>query len=467
MTMKAHGQRDGFRNKRGFILACIGSAVGMGNIWRFPIMVSKYGGLTFLIPYVLFVVLIGSTGVIEEFALGRKAGAGPVGAFGMCTEERTGSKKLGQIIGALPIVGAMMLAIGYTVVLGWIFKYTWMGLSGSLYGMGQDMAVIGGTFGATAPEAKTLSEAVSVMTANGIFDIGNGTWQLIGLAVSLSIMAFGIGRGIEKANKFMMPVLFFLFLALAVYVSTLSGAAEGYRYIFTLNPAGLLSGEVWVYAFGQAFFSLSVAGNGSVIYGSYLKKNEDIPSSARNVAIFDTIAACLAMLVILPAMGVGGVTPNRPGPGLMFVYLPNVFNGMPGGQIVGAVFFICVLFAGVSSIINLYEAPVAFLQEIFHMKRLPSVLLIGSVGAVISLLIQPWTSKWMDIVSIYICPLGALLAGIMFFWVLKKKTAVNAVNQGRPEGKKIGRWFYPTGRYVYCLLALIALIAGAVFGGIG
>ncbi len=155
--------RDGFQSKWGFILACIGSAVGMGNIWRFPIMVHKYGGMTFLLPYFLFVILIGASGVIEEFALGRRAAAGPVGAFGMCTEERTGSKKTGELVGAIPIIGSMMLAIGYTVVLGWIFKYTFLGISGGLFALGTDMNAIGGTFGATAPEAATLGEAIGQM----------------------------------------------------------------------------------------------------------------------------------------------------------------------------------------------------------------------------------------------------------------------------------------------------------------
>ena len=126
-----------------------------------------------------------------------------------------------------------------------------------------------------------------------------------------------------------------------------------------------------------------------------------------------------------------------------------------------------MLFAGVSSLINLYEAPVAFLQEALHIKRIPAVLVIGGIGAVVSVLIQPFTSQWMDIVSIYICPMGAFLAGIMFFWVLKKETAIDAVNEGRSKDKKIGKWFYPLGKYVYCLFALVALIAGAVFGGIG
>ena len=465
MSNQTLEQRDGFKSKWGFNLACIGSAVGMGNIWRFPIMVSKFGGMTFLIPYFIFVVLIGSTGVIEEFALGRWAAAGPVGAFGKCTEERTGKKSVGEAIGAIPILGSMMLAIGYTVVMGWIFKYCWMGISGSLYALGTEMPSIGGAFGATAPEAATLGEAIGMMTSNGIFGIGNGVWQIVGLVVSLIIMAMGVAGGIEKANKVMMPALFFLFVALGVYIAFLPGSSDGYKYIFTLNPAGLLNPQVWIFAFGQAFFSLSIAGNGSVIYGSYLPKNEDLPSSARNVALFDTLAALLAAFVILPAMAAGGVEPSAGGPGLMFVYLVNVFNGMPGGRIVGMVFFICVLFAGGSSIVNLYEAPVAFLQEKLHLKRIPSVAVIGFIGLVISIMIQPWTSQWMDLVSIYICPLGALLAGIMFFWVLKKDSALAAVHEG---GKKeVFKLFYPLGKWVFCIASLAALILGAKYGGIG
>ena len=142
MGHKTSEHRDGFHSKWGFILACIGSAVGMANIWRFPWMVSKYGGLTFLIPYFIFVILIGSTGVIEEFALGRMAGAGPVGAFGACTSRRFGSRGAGETIGALPVIGSMGLAIGYSVVMGWIFKYAFMAINGSLFAMGQDMAIL-------------------------------------------------------------------------------------------------------------------------------------------------------------------------------------------------------------------------------------------------------------------------------------------------------------------------------------
>ena len=462
---KSLQNRDGFRSRWGFTLACIGSAVGMGNIWRFPIMVSQYGGMTFLLPYFLFVFLISSTGVIGEFALGRTAGAGPIGAFGYCTGQRTGKKRPGEMVGFLPVVGSLMLAIGYTVVVGWIFKYTFMALSGGLYGLGADMNAIVDTFNAAAPGSDSLPQAVGMMVSGGLFNVSNSAWQIVGLVVSLAIIAMGIAGGIEKANKIMMPVLFFLFVVLGVYIFFLPGSGAGYSYIFRLSPAGLLDWKVWIFAFGQAFFSLSVAGNGSVIYGSYLGKNEDLVASARNVAVFDTMAALLAAFVIIPAMAAGGGDLSTSGPGLMFIYLVNVFNAMPGGQVVGMVFFVCVLFAGVTSLINLYETPVAALQERLGFKRLPAVALIGLLGCLVSLLIQPWTSQWMDMVSIYICPLGAMLAGIMFFWVLQEEKGRAAVNEG--ARKPVSETFFVLGRFVYVPLALIALIAGAVLGGIG
>lgn len=238
-------ERDGFKSKTGFVLACIGSAVGMGNIWRFPYMVSDWGGMTFLIPYILFVILIGASGVIEEMALGRAAKGGPIKAFGTCTQMRTGKRKPGEVIGILPVLGSFALAIGYTVVVGWIFKYAFLALTGKVAAMGQDMDIIGGMFGSTAK----------------VF--GNNLWLVIAVIVTAVIMAFGIAGGIERANKVMMPFLFIMFLVLGIYILTLPGAEAGYRYIFTIEPKGLLDIKLWIYAFGQAFFSLSIAGNGT------------------------------------------------------------------------------------------------------------------------------------------------------------------------------------------------------------
>ncbi len=184
------------------------------------------------------------------------------------------------------------------------------------------------------------------------------------------------------------------------------------------------------------------------------------------MALFDTMAALLAAFVIIPAIGASGfaMADVNPGPGLMFVYLVNILNGMPGGRIIGIIFYVAVLFAGISSIINLYEAPVATMQEQFKLKRLPAVAVIGIVGVIVALLIQPWTSQWMDIVSIYICPLGAGLAAIMFFLVLPRKDALEEVNHGAK--KPVGKWFEYLG-YLFIAMCFIALVAGAMLGGIG
>lgn len=439
--------RDSFSGKRGFILASIGSAVGMGNIWRFPAMVSLWGGMTFIIPYLIFVVLISASGVIGEFALGRAAGAGPSGAFGMCTERRYGNRKIGERIGLIPVIGSLALAIGYTCVVAWIIKYTCMAFSGDLFGMGQDMDVIYGTFNDTA----------SAWGANA--------WVVVAVVATLVIMSLGVSRGIERANNILMPVLFVLLIGLAIYVGTLPGASAGYSYILTIDFDILANPLVWIFAFGQAFFSLSVAGNGSVIYGSYFKKNESIPSAAFYVALFDTISAFLAAMVIIPAMAAGGAELNEGGPGLMFVYIVNVFNGMAGGQIIGIVFFVSVLFAGMASIVNLYEAPVSFLQERFGAGRVKATVAMLVIGGAVALCIQSIVSPWMDGVSIYVCPLGALLAAVMFFWVAGSDFALENVNEG--ARRPLGRWFIPLGKYAYCALTLVALVAGALLGGIG
>ena len=341
-------------------------------------MVSEWGGMTFLLPYVLFVILIASTGVIEEMALGRAAKSGPIKAFGKCTEIRTGNKRTGEVIGVIPVIGSLALAIGYSVVVGWIFKYTFFALSGGLFHLGQDVAAIEGLFGGTAAA------------------FGNNVWQVIAMLVTAVIMAYGISGGIEKANKIMMPMLFILFVGLGIYIFTLPGSEHGYRYIFTLDPKGLFDPRLWIYAFGQAFFSLSIAGNGTVIYGSYLSEEEDVVSSARNVAFFDTLAALLAALVIIPGMAVGGAELSSGGPGLMFIYLLNVFNGMPGGWCVEMVFYVCVLLAGLSSLVNLYEAPVEMMQERFGFRRKIAVAVIAMLGGIISLMIQGIVSGWMD-----------------------------------------------------------------------
>lgn len=438
-------KRDSFNNKWGFILACIGSAVGMGNIWMFPTRVSMYGGGSYLIPYFIFVALIGFTGVIGEMSFGRATKSGPVDAFGYACETKN-KRKLGEAIGFIPVLGALAMAIGYTVVMGWILKY-----------------MIGAFTGKTLASADTEGFAASFGSMASAF--GNNVWQIVALVIGIIILMFGVGRGIEKANKIMMPVFFILFAVLGIYVAFQPGAIEGYKYIFRVDPKAFADPKTWIFALGQAFFSLSVAGNGTLIYGSYLSDNEDIPAAAGRVALFDTIAALLAALVIIPAMATTGAQLNQGGPGLMFIFLPALFKSMPGGYIVAIIFFVAVFMAGLSSLINLYEAPIATIQEKLHLGRKASCAIIAVIALVVSICIQGIVSGWMDILSIYICPLGAGLAGIMFFWVCGKKYVETQVNNGRD--KKLTDKFYPICKYIFCPICFLVLILGIVLGGIG
>lgn len=438
-------KRDSFNNKWGFILACIGSAVGMGNIWMFPTRVSMYGGGSYLIPYFIFVALIGFTGVIGEMSFGRATKSGPVDAFGYACETKN-KRKLGEAIGFIPVLGALAMAIGYTVVMGWILKY-----------------MIGAFTGKTLASADTEGFAASFGSMASAF--GNNVWQIVALVIGIIILMFGVGRGIEKANKIMMPVFFILFAVLGIYVAFQPGAIEGYKYIFRVDPKAFADPKTWIFALGQAFFSLSVAGNGTLIYGSYLSDNEDIPAAAGRVALFDTIAALLAALVIIPAMATTGAQLNQGGPGLMFIFLPALFKSMPGGYIVAIIFFVAVFMAGLSSLINLYEAPIATIQEKLHLGRKSSCAIIAVIALVVSICIQGIVSGWMDILSIYICPLGAGLAGIMFFWVCGKKYVETQVNTGRD--KKLTDKFYPICKYIFCPICFLVLILGIVLGGIG
>lgn len=433
--------RDGFGTKWGFILACIGSAVGMGNLWMFPYRVGEFGGAAFLIPYFIFVIVIGYTGVIGEMSFGRSMGTGPLGAFEKAYKKR--GIKWGAAVGAVPVIGSLGIAIGYAVVVGWICRYIWGSLSGQMF----------------------AAESAGAYFGPFASDFGSIPWHILGLLLVFVLMSLGVSKGIEKINKVLMPAFFILFVILAVRVLFLSGSGDGYSYLFKPEWSALRNPKTWVYAMGQAFFSLSLAGSGTVVYGSYLSKKEDVVDSARNVAVFDTIAAMLAAVVVIPAVFAYGLEPGA-GPGLMFVTLPTVFRDMPAGNIFAVIFFVAVLFAGVTSLMNLFETPVEALQQRFGFSRLKAIITIGIVSLGVGIFLEgDALSPWMDMVSIYIIPLGALLAGITFFWVCGSKFAREAAQTGRK--KPIGRWFEPMSKYVFCGVALIVYIMGIFYGGIG
>lgn len=446
MEKKQEVTRDQFRSKFGFVVACVGSAVGMANIWMFPYRTGKFGGAAFLIPYFIFVVFLGFSGVVGEMAFGRAMKTGPLGAFSKAMEMRFGEKgkKVGTAIGVIPVLGSLGIAIGYSVVVGWVIKYLFTAVTGQLTQI-EDM---GSFFGA--------------LTGN----FGSVGWHMTGLAVTFAIMVFGVTKGIEKVNKVMMPIFFVCFLLLAVRVVTLPGAVEGFRYLFVPDWEQLWKVDTWVYALGQAFFSLSLAGSGTVVYGSYIKNDVDIVSSAKNVAFFDTLAALIAGIVVIPAVFAFGLDVAS-GPPLMFITLPVVFQQMPFGGLFAVIFFLAVLFAAITSLMNLFETPIEALQQKFGLSRKLAVCVIAVVGAVVSVFIEEGNavSNWMDVISIYVIPLGALLAGIMFFWVCPTGFAKEQAELGCE--KKLGKWFEPLTKYVFVGITLVVYVLGIFFGGIG
>lgn len=443
---RSEGLRDSFTSHTGFVLACVGSAVGMANIWLFPYRVAELGGAAFLIPYFLFVALLGFTGVIGEMAFGRAAGAGPVGAFALACEKRgvPHGKTVGSLIGLIPTLGSLAIAIGYAVVLGWAISY----LVGSLNGQIIAQENIGAYFGGIAS------------------DFGNVGFHLLGLALTFAVMIFGISRGIERINKVLMPAFFVLFVIVGIRVATLPGALAGYEYLLIPRWEALANPTTWVYALGQAFFSLSIAGSGTLVYGSYLKRDVDVVASARNVAVFDTLAAIVAACVVVPAVFAFGLDVSS-GPPLMFITLPGVFQEMPLGNVWMIVFFVAVVFAAITSLVNLFEAPIEALQSTFKLPRPLAVGIIACVAVAIGLFLENGdsVSSWMDAISIYVIPVGALLAAIMFFWVCPKGFAREQAQTGRT--KKLGSWFDFVPKYVFVGITAIVIVLGIFFGGIG
>ena len=426
-----------FKSTVGFVLACVGSAVGMGNIWMFPYRLGQYGGAAFLIPYLIFIALFGLVGLSAEFALGRMAKTGTLGAYTYCWKN-----KFGKYIGWLPLLGSLGIAIGYSVILGWVFR--------SIQGVVTN---------------ELLTNSIPAFFTNMTQSFSNVPCHFLVLFITCLLLFTSATNAIEKVNKVLMPAFFILFIFLAIRVSLFDGAIEGYKFLFVPKWECLLNKETWIMAMGQAFFSLSITGSGMIVYGAYLKDDVDIPKASVQTAVFDTIAAMLAALVIIPAMATTGATLDQGGPGLLFIYLPNLISSMPGSTIIAIIFFVAVLFAGMTSLINLYEAPIATVQEKLHVGRKTACVIIAVIGVIVSLLIQGIVSDWMDILSIYICPLGAGLAGIMFFWIAGKKYVETQINKGRET--KFTKMYYPICKYIYVPICILVLVLGIALGGIG
>lgn len=382
-----HNHKNGsFTNSLGFVLACVGSAVGLGNIWMFPYRLGEYGGAAFLIPYIFFICLFGFVGLSAEFAIGRKAGTGTLGSYELCWGEKK-KEKVGKVLGWIPLLGSLGIAIGYSAIIGWVLRFLWGSVTNTV--LEQDAA-----------------EYFAEITAH----MGNVAWHVLVIVITVVVLLIGAATQIEKANKILMPLFFILFAILAVRVFFLPGAREGYKFLFVPKWEALANIDTWVMAMGQAFFSLSITGSGMIVYGSYLSKKEDIPKASMQTAFFDTVAAMLSALAIMPAVFAFGIEPSA-GPSLMFVTIPNIFKQMPMGRLFAVIFFLSVCFAGITSLINMFEAVIESWQHKFKLKRNYAVLLCGGLTLLVGLFMEEEAKvgTWMDFITIIVVPFGAVL----------------------------------------------------------
>lgn len=345
-------KRSSFSGKIGFVLAAAGSAVGLGNIWRFPYLAAEYGGGIFLIIYIILVVTFGFTLMTTEIALGRKTGLSAVRAYHALNKKYA---FVGYITSFIPLI----IASYYCVIGGWVIKYLASYIGGGGTAMAQDGYFEGFIGGASEPVL----------------------FQFIFVAVCMIILFLGVKRGVEQANKILMPLLVVLSLAVAIYSMTLPGALEGVKY-FLLPDFSHFSFMTVLAALGQMFYSMSLAMAIMITYGSYLKKDISIERSVKQIEVFDTGIAILAGLMIIPAVFAfsnGDMSQLNSGPGLMFITIPKVFESMGMGTWIGIAFFVLVLFAALTSAISLIEAVTSIVIDKFHMTRKKALALVGIV----------------------------------------------------------------------------------------
>ena len=436
--------RGGFTSNLGFILAAAGSAVGLGNLWRFPYLAAKNGGGLFLLIYVILAVTFGFALMTTEIAIGRKTGVGPLAAYGKM-DKRFGF--LGWIATAVPVI----IFPYYCSIGGWVTKY------GFTYATGG---------------AKDIYSVGSADFFNGFItsEIEPIIWLLIYLGITAIIVLLGVEKGIEKASKLMMPALLVIIIGIAIFSLTLKHtddngitrtALEGLKIYLIPNFKGLTVSKffgVLLDAMGQLFYSMSLAMGIMITYGSYANKKDNLVSSVNQIEIFDTAIAIIAGLIVIPTVfafnGQEGLAAS--GPGLMFVSLPEIFKQMGFiGNIVGAFFFVLVFFAALTSSISIMEAIVSSIMDKFNISRKKAAIMVFLLGVIVGVLVclgynvfyfeytlpNGATGQILDILD-YISnslmlPIVALLTCVLV-WICSTKTITDEVEIGL-NGKKFGR----------------------------
>ncbi len=443
--------RSNFTGKIGFILAAAGSAVGLGNIWRFPYLAAQYGGGIFLLTYIVLAVTFGFALMTAEISLGRKTGLSAIGAF-KALDKRFGFA--GYLASMVPII----ILPYYCVIGGWVIKYLTVFISGNGSAAASD-----GYFGSF---------------------IG-GVWEPIGwfalfLGLTAIVVLFGVEKGIEKVSKIMMPVLVVLTLFIAIYTMTIDGAWEG--VIYYIKPDfSKFSVKTVLAAMGQLFYSMSLAMGIMITYGSYMKKDVRVEESVRQIEIFDTGIAFLAGLMVIPGVfAFSGGTPESlgAGPGLMFVTLPKVFDSMTGGTVIGLLFFLLVLFAALTSSISLMETVVSIFTDKFKIGRRPACFLVLGISILLGIPSSLGNGIWggikiigMDFLTFFdfisnsvIMPIVALITCIFIGYITKPKAIIEEAEIGGVFKAKT--LFTVVIKYI-APVCIVLILVSSVLSGLG
>jgi len=407
-------KRSSFTGKIGFVLAAAGSAVGLGNIWRFPYLAAKYGGGIFLLVYLILAVTFGFALMCAEIAIGRKTGQSAIGAF------RSLDKRF-SFIGILASIVPVIILPYYSVIGGWVTKYTFVFMTGGM-------------------KAAAADDYFTGFITKPFEPIG---WFLIFLGITALVVLFGVEKGIEKVSKLLMPVLVILTLFVAIYSMLMPGAMAGVKY-YLMPDFSKFSATTVLAAMGQLFYSMSLAMGIMITYGSYMKKDVNLESSVRQIEIFDTGIAFLAGLMIIPAVFAfsgGDEAALGKGPSLMFITLPKVFESMTGGAIIGTLFFVLVLFAALTSSISLMETVVSIVKDRLGWSRKVTciVVFVGCIvlGLPSSLgfgMLDFITFMGMTMLDIFdflsnsiLMPIVAFLTCIFVGYIIKPKALIDEI----------------------------------------
>lgn len=408
--------RERWATKLGFILAAVGSAVGLGNIWRFSYVTGESGGAAFLLIYVLCIVLIGLPVLLAEFSIGRKGQSDVVGSF-----SKIAPKKPWVIGGILGVLTSFLILSFYGVIAGWVLYYLFSYLTGTAGGIEQ--------------------EGYADFFVNFIGGAGGPVfWQVLFMAFVIGIVFFGVKRGIELSNRVFMPMLAIILIMLAGYSLTLDGAGEGLAFMFSPDWSAFGDTSVYAAAVGQAFFTLSLGMGAMITYASYLPKETNLPSAAGSVVLLDTLFAIVAGIMIFPAVFTFASVEPGAGPGLIFIALPEVFNLMGGaGTIFAILFFFLVAIAALSSAISLLEVSVSYMMRKMDWDRRKATLAAGiavTIFGIPSALSQggPWSGAivgelpFLDLIDTitdqYTLPLGGLVIALFVGWGWNKVDAL-------------------------------------------